>query len=642
MATRRPSQLPAIAPLDGRAELVVERAGGTVGRATVEQVRQRALLATDFGAAGDGVTDNAAALKAAIDAARASARPLWLPAGTYLVDAAAWGTPPTIDFDLTLIGEAGATLRGTAKHTQHLFYVRDAALDVAGVGFETFRAAFRWFPAPDQSAVRGIRFRDCRFADVVHGLWSPGPLGDPFGGPPTFAGWNLVEVSRCVFDGYRRAISMESGQAENVNVIGNWFLNGEADGIFFGLNAEIGIVPKGHYNIHGNVFRNTHNPDLTSAETHFIRCYGEYASITGNQFVDLNSDHAEPVDVEAVYPKCRHTVIANNVFKDAGIGRGFVSLKSNNNPCVVANNRFVVTDAHKARYATADISAIYVDTPPYVQIIGNDFFNFDDDVILTGAAGDRTVEVVANTFSDCGVPGQALINFGGAGRYTVRGNRVFDDGATPDVCVEAHPAGGPLEVLVEDNRFAFGIAAVKVEGDDAARPRVYVRGNTLTGGTHAFVKSNDRELGELVFTDNLVAALTGAWFATTGSPSPLARRLRIARNRWPERQTTNSTALSVASLLVPDGSAHLVRWRALGVAAAARGCFEREALLHKPADGGGVAQQGVDLVNRVAQSGTWGGAGIDLLAPRTVQLSVAGATGAAVSWLVELDVNSIT
>ena len=92
---------------------------------------------------------------------------------------------------------------------------------------------------------------------------------------------------------------------------------------------------------------------------------------------------------------------------------------------------------------------------------------------------------------------------------------------------------------------------------------------------------------------------------------------------------------------MPDGSVLLVRWRALGVAAAARGCFEREALLHKPADGG-VAQQGVDLVNRVAQSGTWGGAGIDLLAPRTVQLSVAGATGAAVSWLVELDVNSIT
>eukprot|EP01045_Picozoa_sp_COSAG04_P043980 COSAG04_NODE_14690_length_559_cov_0.621739_1_plen_107_part_10 len=52
------------------------------------------LNAKDFGAVGDGVADDAAALTAAIDAATAQGRTLLLPAGPYRVNSTV-SVPPT-------------------------------------------------------------------------------------------------------------------------------------------------------------------------------------------------------------------------------------------------------------------------------------------------------------------------------------------------------------------------------------------------------------------------------------------------------------------------------------------------------------------------------------------------------------------
>ena len=49
------------------------------------------LSARDFGATGNGATDDAPALQRAIDAAQFSRKPLHLPAGTYLVNSTLHG-----------------------------------------------------------------------------------------------------------------------------------------------------------------------------------------------------------------------------------------------------------------------------------------------------------------------------------------------------------------------------------------------------------------------------------------------------------------------------------------------------------------------------------------------------------------------
>jgi hypothetical protein len=66
------------------------------------------LNVVDFGAAGDGVTDDTAALQAAIDEAIATETPLFFPAGKYNYTA-----PLTIDGNVSLIGAWVAENRGS-------------------------------------------------------------------------------------------------------------------------------------------------------------------------------------------------------------------------------------------------------------------------------------------------------------------------------------------------------------------------------------------------------------------------------------------------------------------------------------------------------------------------------------------------
>ncbi len=153
--------------------LLVTPSGGTTARALGEHLAA-VVNVRDFGAMGDGVTDDAAAFAAAILAAETRSSPVYVPASAtpYVV-----GAPLTLD-SVTLVGEgAGSTLKLAASS--------GSALQVMGTG-------------PRLSGLR---------------LLGPGVNGVP-GGPAD------VDLSAVSLEGITIAAGAENTVLQSIEVVG--------------------------------------------------------------------------------------------------------------------------------------------------------------------------------------------------------------------------------------------------------------------------------------------------------------------------------------------------------------------------------------------------------------------------------------
>lgn len=102
-------------------------------------------VVTDYGAVGDGVADDTAAVQAAIDACEAAGGGVvYLPAGIYLVTSGLTVTAPVRllgDGKGDLQAQNAATMLKTASTTIHLLTISSDGCTVEGIGFENTSAA---------------------------------------------------------------------------------------------------------------------------------------------------------------------------------------------------------------------------------------------------------------------------------------------------------------------------------------------------------------------------------------------------------------------------------------------------------------------------------------------------------------------
>lgn len=204
-----PIVLPVVALPTARSGVTVELATDTEGgsMATVRLVRERALCVKDFGALGDGITDDSVAIQNAIDRLETSAEynTLVFPEGTYRMGMLIYDRRTPTGFwrhlllgghdlsgrDLFLIGEPGAVLLSETGPVRTHTLVVDASmrsLTMRGLRVEqgsTPRVAVSFGNSPNGAdgvslvqhvgrVVEGVEFDNCEFRNCHGAIFTYG------------------------------------------------------------------------------------------------------------------------------------------------------------------------------------------------------------------------------------------------------------------------------------------------------------------------------------------------------------------------------------------------------------------------------------------------------------------------------------
>lgn len=137
----------------------------------------------DYGAIGDGVTDDAAAIQRAVDAAAVTGGTVTFPAGTFLVD-----SPIQLKSGVSLAGEPGQTVLTVRAQLSQTFILEGINLSNVSISGLTLRAEHH---TANVSGLFMVGAQDCRAKRLsLEGLW----YGMKLGSGDVGSGWVVSDI----------------------------------------------------------------------------------------------------------------------------------------------------------------------------------------------------------------------------------------------------------------------------------------------------------------------------------------------------------------------------------------------------------------------------------------------------------------
>jgi hypothetical protein len=288
---------------------------GTGAVATNVQDKLRDHLSVlDFGATGDGVTDDTTAVKAAITEALASGKPLYFPVGTY--NLSTW-TYKLCTSKLHIFGDGAGRTIIKGEGTQNFINI-EQGLIARDITFTDFETVVRGIPASGATTPADeIVAESCIFKDSRDALYLQGVVGDDAN-----SGVERIIVRNSQFTGLERWGVYAIYKRMDLGVIdGNVFKDFEGSSsvqaVFWGYDVWV-PSNRGHVSITNNFVSGFLSTYAGEAEVHAfmvheaLSCY-----ISGNRIYDLQNSDAAGGDCEGIYIRTvQHAIVTSNTLKN--------------------------------------------------------------------------------------------------------------------------------------------------------------------------------------------------------------------------------------------------------------------------------------------------------------------------------------
>lgn len=487
---------------------------------SAEQNNQ-AVNVKEYGAVGDGVTDDSVAIKNAID----SGRPVELvDDGIYLI-----ATPMTISGDIALYCRDSSVITGY-NGTGISFSGSSILLD--GVKVRNFydgtdqnptNYTTTFIAVSTGTTIDKITVTDCEFTNCRSVIRAASAISDIT--PDTTINVNNVTITgnktdgcpvaftfRCLYNNvkiHNNSCFNSIGAGRAVTVFG-FYLDGQGKGNSnYDLIGDV-ICTNNYFN---TIVNRTTTGDSTpgnSYETHALQVSGLRAIINNNAVVDCTGNN---YDCEAIYTKCRYVQINDNILINAGGSEGAINIKGNSEDGDPSNtspyggysivNRNLISftfDSYNnnGTIVNFETRGIHNAAPSWAEVKDNIIIGTNQVPIVMngneGATANRATKVIGNIAYQ--ISGNSMISYRGA----------FQDmECKENFCTEVTTDGGSF----------YMIDLLSVANRGIEHKNTVITGNTLflgdataneSGYRHSFVRvdTENYDFTGLVINNNYI------------------------------------------------------------------------------------------------------------------------------------------